>query len=692
MARKFYTPLSLTGLELQNFTVQNLPDNPSPYGKGHTYYNSVHNELRIYDGSNWVTAGGSIQIGLYADIPAAGNTGRAYATTDTQTLYVDNGTAWVQIGVPGNADYVNSISGTTNQVNVSQSSGDVTLSLPLDVKIDQSLQVGGWNDEDSGFITVKNYLGTNVLEVNSNLSPNDQYHGYGTYTNATGVININSFVNLGSEDNEPAGFLFVNPTGGGSTYPTVHLEATGDLALRAGASDSHANDGNIILYTGSTSGSGTGKVYIGWNNNGGAGANASNQVATIGDINDSLYITSVGSNLSVTDGELDLGSNVVITDGTQTLSNKTLDNVLVTGTTSFRDSNGDEQLTIDVSTIGTAHLIAADDLSLRAVNDIVLYPGNDAYGHTGKAYIHWGNDATSSHPDREIATVGTSQTFSNKTLTSATLGNNLDSDGYTITNLPNPTNSGDAANKAYVDSTAQGLSVLGSVRMATEGPIDITANASGGVGGVTGIANGDRVLVKSQTDATENGIYIYSSDSQTLVPSTVPSDTDIKEGSYVLVEEGTYAAQGWIVTAFTAGASTWTQFSAAGEYVAGYGIDISSNTISGVAKEGGGLTLDGDGFAASLGTGLQINGGSGAIEIIDYTYLTKKMAQTIGDDDNNSFDIYHNFGTLDVSVTIYDTDTGEEVFADVTHASTSKINVSFAVSPAVNQFRVVVVG
>ena len=99
MARKFFTPISLTGLELQNFTIHNLADNPTPYGQGHTYYNTVADELRIYDGTRWVTVGGSIEYGLFEDRPAAGDAGRAYASTDTKVLYLDNGTVWLQIGI-----------------------------------------------------------------------------------------------------------------------------------------------------------------------------------------------------------------------------------------------------------------------------------------------------------------------------------------------------------------------------------------------------------------------------------------------------------------------------------------------------------------------------------------------------------------------------------------------------------------
>jgi hypothetical protein len=117
---------------------------------------------------------------------------------------------------------------------------------------------------------------------------------------------------------------------------------------------------------------------------------------------------------------LAIDDTVVTKTDTQTLTNKTLDNVKVTGTTSFKDGAGVDYLTVERSGTGTARLIAADDLSLRAANDIVLYPGNDD-GGTGKAYVHWGNDATGSNPQNEITTAGNSQTLTNKTAEDLTL-------------------------------------------------------------------------------------------------------------------------------------------------------------------------------------------------------------------------------------------------------------------------------
>jgi hypothetical protein len=132
---------------------------------------------------------------------------------------------------------------------------------------------------------------------------------------------------------------------------------------------------------------------------------------------------------------------------------------------------------------------------------------------------------------------------------------------------------------AHADALVQGLDVKESVVTASTANFDITTNASGGIGGHV-LANGDRVLLKNQSNIAQNGIYIYSSASQTIIASTDPADTDLNQGAYVLVEKGTNAATGWIVTNTAGGGDTWTQFSAANEYTAGTGITIDANSIS----------------------------------------------------------------------------------------------------------------
>jgi hypothetical protein len=135
------------------------------------------------------------------------------------------------------------------------------------------------------------------------------------------------------------------------------------------------------------------------------------------------------------------------------------------------------------------------------------------------------------------------------------------------------------ATRAYADGLVQGLDIKESVVTASTANVNIGANNSGGIAGVA-FANGDRVLLKNQTDIAENGIYVYNSSTQTIILSTDPADVAIGKGSYVLVTAGTNAATGWVVTSTAGGGDTWTQFSAANEYTASTGITITGNAIS----------------------------------------------------------------------------------------------------------------
>jgi hypothetical protein len=99
-----------------------------------------------------------------------------------------------------------------------------------------------------------------------------------------------------------------------------------------------------------------------------------------------------------------------------------------------------------------------------------------------------------------------------------------------ITNLATPSASTDAATKQYVDDVAQGLTVKAACKAATTGTLAVASggtitynNGISGVGatltttgtftaidGVT-LANGDRILVKNETTAANNGIYVRTS-------------------------------------------------------------------------------------------------------------------------------------------------------------------------------------
>jgi len=148
-----------------------------------------------------------------------------------------------------------------------------------------------------------------------------------------------------------------------------------------------------------------------------------------------------------------------------------------------------------------------------------------------------------------------------------------------------PTSDTDIANKAYVDSVAQGLDVKASCVYATTNNITLSGLAvQAGGDWVSTLTAGDRILVKNQTAQAENGIYAASASGWTRtsdmnVWSEVPS-------AFTFIESGTTLSDtGWVCTSNQGGTIdvtpiTWSQFSGAGSYLAGTGLTLTGNTFS----------------------------------------------------------------------------------------------------------------
>lgn len=153
--------------------------------------------------------------------------------------------------------------------------------------------------------------------------------------------------------------------------------------------------------------------------------------------------------------------------------------------------------------------------------------------------------------------------------------------GFKITNVAEPTLSTDAATKNYVDSVAQGLDVKASAVVATTA--NITLSGTQTIDGVAVVA-GDRVLVKNQSTASQNGIYVVAAGAWTR---STDADTWAKlVSAFVFVEKGTVGADtGWVSTVDSGGtlgstAVTFSQFSGAGTYTAGTGLTLTGTQFS----------------------------------------------------------------------------------------------------------------
>ena len=161
--------------------------------------------------------------------------------------------------------------------------------------------------------------------------------------------------------------------------------------------------------------------------------------------------------------------------------------------------------------------------------------------------------------------------------------------------------------KQYVDAIAQGLTTKPSIRLATteniaatynNGTFGVNSTLTGSTNGALSVDGkvaiaGDRILVKDQTNAFENGDYVVQQVGDVGTPFILKRIELIDEssevpGSYFYVYDGnTQKGTGWVFTvanpitfAIGTDAINVNQFSGQGSMIGGAGLTITGNTIN----------------------------------------------------------------------------------------------------------------
>lgn len=288
-----------------------------------------------------------------------------------------------------------------------------------------------------------------------------------------------------------------------------------------------------------------------------------------------------------------------------------------------------------------------------------------------------------------------------------------------ITGLLDPDQPQDAATKAYVDAVSVGLDIKQSVHAATTGNITLANEQT--IDTSVALLAGDRVLVKDQTDATENGIYVVV-DGGAWTRAADAVQGKLTSGAFVFVEQGDLNANnGYVLSTpnpITIGTTElhWTQFSGAGQVTAGDGLTKDGNRIDAVGTTdrisvsadaididenyAGQTSID---TVGTISTGTWegdavavAHGGTGATDADGAKTnlgFTTRYAVNVGNGTNTSFVITHNLGTRDCIVQVRETGGSyAQVQVDVEYTTTNSVTLEFASAPSANAYRVIVIG
>jgi len=212
---------------------------------------------------------------------------------------------------------------------------------------------------------------------------------------------------------------------------------------------------------------------------------------------------------------------------------------------------------------------------------------------------------------------GSTITSTSGDLTLTATSGDIDVNSNKIVNVATPVNDTDAANKAYVDAARTGLDVKGSVKVATTA--NITLSGTQTIDGVA-LSVGDRVLVKNQTTASENGIYVVASSSWSRA-TDADENAEVTSGMFTFVEQGSVNSDtGFVLTtdgAITVGSTDldFTLFSASGTLIAGDGLSKNGDTLEVNVANGLQIASDNVELASSVaGDGLTFS--SGVIDVV----------------------------------------------------------------------------
>ena len=210
-----------------------------------------------------------------------------------------------------------------------------------------------------------------------------------------------------------------------------------------------------------------------------------------------------------------------------------------------------------------------------------------------------------------------------------------------------------------VNDAIQGLDTKETVEAATDGS-NITLSGTQTIDGVA-LNAGDRVLVKDQTNADENGIYVV--DGGAWARADDASTWDELVGAFVFVQNGTTNSEAGFVSQTAAGGTLgtdpipFTQFNSSASYTAGDGLSLTGTVFAAVTEDTSNIVVSGAGI--NLATTGVAAGTYRSVTVDTYGRITSGTTPTT----------FAGYGISDTSANLRaaltdETGTGSAVFAD----------------------------
>ena len=549
--------ISITGSTISSKSGSNANITITPDGSGVVVFTKdISSTANISAGNVSLTGSANITGNINANY-ITGNGSGITGVTASSADKLSNGNSTVNVLANGNVTFniANTANGNvpdSNVVVISSNGINVAGTLTVTGNINGANINGNISGNISGNITVS---GPNTGVVFNDSSTANSTLGF-TFDKTSNVANIANTLNVGN-------LLTVN--GAINAFSTLNL--TGNIALGSLYENQITNLSNSSL-----------EISGGYNN-------ASGQL--------SLFTGSATDSAKIT---LSASSNSIATQAdTFTFYNRANNFTLLTISNTSTVS----------TTTSTGALVA-----------------NGGVGVSGNIFVGGLINVSGNVTTAALISPSLTSNFANLLLTAAagdhsvvltpTGNGTVDVSSKRITSLATPTQSTDAATKQYVDDVAQGLNIHDSVQAATTNSLaNLTSgtitynNGASGVGanlvlsgsptldftsanvfdGNVTLSATNRLLVKNETNAAYNGIYVVSNATVLTRAADFNSVPEVEAGDFVFVTAGTaYDNTGWVQTSSVAVIGTdpidWTQFSGAGTYQAGNGLTLTGSVFS----------------------------------------------------------------------------------------------------------------